>query len=142
MKIITTAFLLFLSISCYSQTDTSVYKLEAKWGIAIECVIDTIKGTIYYHSRTDNNYGNAWDVGYWVGKCSPHGIIGEQIFIPGEIKITEQSKERWEKKWTTHERVITNGAFYDSQWKRIPSKDVYGLLVPNVGGTAQAPKAF
>jgi hypothetical protein len=92
------------------------------------CPLDTVRGILYWHSKDDYNYGNVWDTGYCVRICGPIAIMGQPYFVPGILKITQGQKEDGDKDWKFVESEFDNGQFYDRQWKKINSKDVYGMI--------------
>lgn len=100
-------------------------------GPSIPCPIDTIKGVLIWHSKEPFNEGNTWDTAYWVGKCGPIGINTESVnFIPGVLKTTRGTcKDLKCKVIQYYEEEYLNEGFRDRDFKRIPARQVYGLII-------------
>lgn len=99
--------------------------------ISQPCSTDTIKGILIWHSKKHYNDGNSWCYGYWIGKCGPVGMPVEGLtFIPGVYKVTQGYKNsEKEKEWKWQERSLTQGSFYDYEFKKVPSSQVYGFII-------------
>lgn len=99
------------------DTSTPVFTFSSDttyFGKVTPCPIDTLKGVLIWNNR---EHGDSWDSAYWIGKCGPIGMGLEKfIFIPGQNKDGYQS-----------------GSFYNRDFKRIPSADVYAMIIMREG---------
>lgn len=119
-----------ISLSALAQNVTSVRRGPTLISESVPCPIDTLKGILIWHSGEHYNDGNAWDYGYWIGKCGPKEFFTKDIiFVPGIIHITQGSKWEGEKDYTYSDFDHYNEGFRDAHFKKIPANKVYGLII-------------
>lgn len=122
--------LIHVNDSVFKIGDTTFYTTNGHvTSSTYPCGIDTIKGILIWHSGADYNDGNAWDNGYWIGKCGPMGTmpLPEIFFIPGVVKMTRGEILKTGVKYKEVE--YPNDGFYDSKFNKIPGEKVYGMVI-------------